>query len=325
MKKVGKQGGRGAKEQGGRIRASAPGKVILFGEHAVVYGRPAIAVPVPQVRATAVVEPAPEGAGLTLVAADLEREVSLRDAPSDDPLAAIARLTLDHLGHPEPDVRLTVTSTIPIAGGMGSGAAVSTAIVRALASFFGQELPPAEVSRLVYEVEKLHHGTPSGIDNTVVAYERPVYFVRDRRMETFSPGAPLYLLIADSGVPSRTKEVVAAVRARWEKQPARYDFLFDRIGEVVDEAREAIEAGDVYTLGGLMDQNHELLRKIGVSSPELDELVEAARYGGALGAKLSGAGRGGNIIALVEEFSADEVEAVLRAAGAKRIVYAVVE
>ncbi len=306
------------------VSASAPGKVILFGEHAVVYGRPAIAVPVPQVRAVAAVEAAPAGEGLSLVAADLDREVRLRDAPPDDPLAAIARLTLDHLGQPEPDVRLTVTSTIPIAGGMGSGAAVSTAIVRALTAFFGRELPPAEISRLVYEVEKLHHGTPSGIDNTVVAYERPVYFVRDRRIETFSPGAPFHLLIADSGIPSRTKEVVGDVRAAWEKHPARYDFLFDRIGEVVDEAREAIEAGDVYTLGGLMDQNHELLRKIGVSSPELDELVEAARYGGALGAKLSGAGRGGNVIALVEEFAVDEVEEVLRAAGARRIIYAVV-
>lgn len=306
------------------VSASAPGKVILFGEHAVVYGRPAIAVPIPQVRATAMVEAAPEGEGLTLVAADLDREVRLRDAPPDDPLAAIARLTLDHLDRSEPDVRLAVTSTVPIAGGMGSGAAVSTAIVRALAAFFGRELPPAEISRLVYEVEKLHHGTPSGIDNTVVAYERPVYFVRDRRIETFSPGAPLHLLIADSGIPSRTKEVVGDVRAAWEKRPARYDFLFDRIGEVVDEAREAIEAGDVYTLGGLMDQNHELLRKVGVSSPELDELIEAARYGGALGAKLSGAGRGGNIIALVEEFAVDEVEEVLRAVGARRIIYAVV-
>jgi len=307
------------------ITASAPGKVILFGEHAVVYGRPAIAVPVPQVRATAQMEAAPPGSGLRLVAADLDRSVRLQEAADDDPLAAIARLMLEHLRQSEPDAVLTVTSTIPIAGGMGSGAAVSTAVARALAAFFGQELPTAEISRLVYEVEKIHHGTPSGIDNTVVAYERPVYFIRDRRMETFRPGAPLHLLIADSGIPSHTAKIVAEVRAAWEAHPARYDFLFDRIGEVTDEAREAIEMGDVYNLGMLMDQNHELLCRIGVSSPQLDELAEAARYGGALGAKLSGAGRGGNIIALVEEFAVDEVEEALRAAGARRIIYAVVK
>ena len=307
------------------VRESAPGKVILLGEHAVVYGRPAIAVPVPQVRATAQMEPAAPGEGLTLVAADLNRRVRLGEGEPQDPLVAIARLTLEHLQAPEPDAVLTLSSTIPIAGGMGSGAAVSTAIVRALAAFLKKDLSPDTVSRLVYEVEKIHHGTPSGIDNTVVAYEQPVYFVRDRQVETFTPGAPLHLLIADSGIPSPTKEVVADVRAAWEAQPARYDFLFDRIGEVVEEAREAIEVGDLYTLGTLMDQNHELLRRVGVSSEELEEMVEAARYAGALGAKLSGAGRGGNVVVLVEEFAADEVEEVLLAAGAKRVIYAVVE
>jgi len=307
------------------VTASAPGKVILFGEHAVVYGRPAIAVPVSQVRATASVEPAPAGEGLTLVAADLNRSVRLEEAGPKDPLAAIARLTLEHLGRPVPDATLAVTSTIPIAGGMGSGAAVSTAVARALAGFLGRELPPEEVSRLVYEVEKLHHGTPSGIDNTVVAYERPIYFVRDRRVEPFSIGAPFTLLVADSGVASPTRRVVSAVRAAWKANPVQYDFLFDQIGELAEEARRAMEEGDPYTLGPLMDQNHELLGQIGVSSPELDELVEAARFAGALGAKLSGAGRGGNVIVLVEEHLADEVEEVLRAAGARRVILTVVE
>jgi len=306
------------------IRASAPGKVILLGEHSVVYGRPAIAVPVGQVRATASVEPTPPGSGLTLVALDLERSVRLGEAEPDDPLAAIAGLTLAHLDLPEPDAVLTVTSSIPIAGGMGSGAAVSTAVARALAALLGAELTPPEVSRLVFEVEKLHHGTPSGIDNTVVAYERPVYFVQEEPPETFPVGAPLCLLIADSGLSSPTREVVTAVRRNWELEPVHYDFLFDRIGELVDEARTAIEEGDPYTLGGLMDQNHDLLQEMGVSSPELDELVEAARMAGALGAKLSGAGWGGNVIALVEERLADEVEEALQQAGAARTILAVV-
>src|SRR5512134_1075462 len=158
------------------ISAAACGKIILFGEHAVVYGRPAIAVPVMQVQATAIVEPG--GQGLTIQAADIDRAITLDAHNSIDPLATIVNLTLAHLNCPLPDLKITIHSTIPIASGLGSGAAVSTAIVRALARWFGAQLDDAEVNALVYEVEKLHHGTPSGIDNTVITYQQPVYFVR---------------------------------------------------------------------------------------------------------------------------------------------------
>jgi len=298
--------------------ASAPGKVILFGEHAVVYGRPAIAAPVFQVQATASLEVAPPGSGLTLVAPDLDRSVRLDEATSNDPLGTIVRLTLAQLDLPVPDGVLTVVSTIPIAGGMGSGAAVSAAIVRALAASAGVDIPPSEVNALVFEVEKLYHGTPSGIDNTVVVYGQPTYFVRGQSPHPFSVGAPLRLLIADSGIPSPTRKVVEEVRKRWRSEPVHYDFLFDRIGELVDEAREAIEQGDLDTLGRLMDQNHSLLQEMGVSSPKLDELVEEARMAGALGAKLSGAGCGGNVIVLVEE--AEEMRETLEKAGAARVI-----
>ncbi len=302
------------------IQSTAPGKVILFGEHAVVYERPAIAVPVTQVRATATAEAASPGDGLTLVASDLGKSISLATAPEDDPLVAAAQLTLAHLSAAEPDAILTIHSTIPIASGLGSGAAVSTALVRALASLLGHTLEPAEVSALVFEVEKIHHGTPSGIDNIVVTYEQPVYFVRGRPIERLSVGEPFTLLIGDTGTPSPTKKVVERVRRGWKREPARYDALFDQIGDIADEAYRAIETGDVEALGPLMDENHELLIELGVSSPKLDDLVEAARLTGAMGAKLSGAGRGGNMIALVEEDFAEEVAEALRETGAVRVI-----
>jgi mevalonate kinase len=299
---------------------SAPGKVILFGEHAVVYGRPAIAVPVTQVRAAATVEPAPPHSGLTLIASDLGKSVSLDTASQDEPLAAAARITLEHLSSPEPDATLTISSTIPIASGLGSGAAVSTALVRALAGFLGHTPESAEISTLVFEVEKIHHGTPSGIDNTVVAYEQPVYFVRGHPVERLTVAAPFTLLIGDTGTHSSTKSVVDHVRQAWKRDPARYDALFDQMGDVVDEARRAIETGDVDTLGLLMDENHTLLIELDVSSPQLDELVDAARFSGATGAKLSGAGRGGNMIALVEDDLTEEVAEALREAGAVQVI-----
>ncbi len=304
------------------VQASTPGKVILFGEHAVVYGEPAIAVPVTRVEATARIEPAAPSSGLILIAADLERSFNLSAAPEGDPLAVAARLTLDHLGASIPDATLTIKSTIPIASGLGSGAAVSTAMVRALAGFIGSQLTAAEVSDLVYEVEKIHHGTPSGIDNTVIAYERPVYFVRTSSSgpELLSVGAPFNLLIADTGLPSPTKRLVARVRRGWQCETARYEALFNCIGDVARRARRRIEAGDVGALGALMDENHTLLVSLGVSSPPLNRLVSAARGAGAMGAKLSGAGQGGNMLALVGAESLEQVDVALRETGAARII-----
>jgi mevalonate kinase len=301
-------------------RASAPGKVILFGEHAVVYGQPAIAVPVTQVKATATVEAASAGSGLTIVASDLDERIALATAPPDEPLATAARLTLAHLSAAEPNATLTISSTIPIASGLGSGAAVSTALVRALAKFLGRPLEPAEASELVYEVEKIHHGTPSGIDNTVVAYEQPIYFAREKPVEWLTVGEPFTLLIADTGKPSPTGKIVRRVRRSRKREPARYDALFDQIGDVASEARRVIECGDIQALGPLMDENHELLIELGVSSPLLDELVEMARLSGALGAKLSGAGQGGNMIALVEDDFAEEVTEALMDTDAVRVI-----
>lgn len=302
------------------IVATTPGKVILFGEHAVVYGRPAIAVPVTQVKATASIDAGRTGNGVTVLSTDLARAVHLRDAPPDDPLAAIVRATLAHLDAPEPDANITVHSTIPIASGMGSGAAVSASIVRALAKFLGRDLEAAAVSALVYQVELLHHGTPSGIDNTVVVYARPVYFIRGQPVQTFHVAQPFTVVIGDTGVKSLTKIAVGDVRAAWEAGQDRYERLFDQIGAIADRARAAIETGRIDALGPLMDSNHALLREIGVSSDDLERLVSAAKTAGATGAKLVGGGRGGNMIALVDEATRAPVEQALIAAGAKGVI-----
>lgn len=302
------------------VESSAPGKVILFGEHAVVYGKPAIAVPVTEVQVIVTAEPAPLGSRLTLAAPNLGKSVRLSTAPRDDPLATAARLTLARLSIPEPDAKLIISSTIPIASGLGSGTAVSTALIRTLASFLDHTLETSVVSAIAFEVEKIHHGTPSGIDNTVVAYEQPVYFVREQPIQRLNVDTPFTLLIGDTGVRSSTKKAIEQVRRGWKQDPARYDALFDQIGDIVDEARQAIESGDINALGPMMDYNHERLIKLSVSSPELDTLVEAARFAGAMGAKLSGAGRGGNIIALVEDDVAEDVTEALLEAGATQVI-----
>ena len=298
--------------------AHAPGKIILFGEHAVVYGRPAIAVPVSQVQATAEVVDA-DRPGVWIQAPDIRLRARLDDLSPANPLAAAVQATLAALQiDPPPSLQIDIHSTIPVAAGLGSGAAVSVALIRALSAHLGRPLPDERVSELAYAVEKLHHGTPSGIDNTVIAQARPVCFVRGRPIETLQVGAPFTLVIGDTGVHASTRDSVAAVRSLWEAEPRRWEAVFERIGGLALQARRALEQGDTAALGPLMDANHALLQELTVSSPELDRLVLAARRAGASGAKLSGGGRGGNMIALVTARTAQPVREELLAAGAVR-------
>jgi mevalonate kinase len=299
--------------------ARAPGKIILFGEHAVVYGRPAIAVPVHQVAATVKVTsiPASPLGTIHIEASDIGLQSWLHEMGSDQPLARIIHLTLDEIGiHDPPTMGIQIKSSIPIASGLGSGTAVSVAILRSLSNHLGHSLPLKRQSELAYEVEKLHHGTPSGIDNTVVTYAKPVYFERDRDPEIIQIGASFTLIISDTGVQSPTAVAVEQVRNGWEENHDTYESLFDEIGKLVLQARTSMERGLVNELGPLMNQNQVLLESIGVNSASLQSLIDAALSAGAYGSKLSGAGLGGNTITLVDPANADAVEKALKQAGA---------
>jgi mevalonate kinase len=298
-------------------RGQAPGKIILFGEHAVVYGRPAIAVPVQQVHAYAEIWPDRQ---CVVEAADLQRQVVVRTAAANDPLAQVVRLVCAALKKPLPRWRIHVWSQIPMAAGLGSGAAIATAMARALLTAFDQQWEEPRLSALVYQVEKLHHGTPSGIDNTVVVYERPVWFVRGQIPQPFATKRALHLLIADTGIPSATKAVVADVNKAWQQDKARYEALFDAASVVAHRARAAILAGHSQQLGPLMTENQRILAAMGVSSPEIARLVRAAHDAGAWGAKLSGGGRGGNIIALAPASKQSAIAHALTAAGAVNVI-----
>ena len=301
--------------------SSAPGKIILFGEHAVVYGQPALAVPVMQVHATATVSENSRG-GIMIEAPNINLSSDLSNLAVDHPLAAVINSVFSALNIQNPPAcTIYLQSTIPVASGLGSGAAVSVAIIRALSEFLGLAAPDEQVNKLAFESEKLYHGTPSGIDNTVITYAKPVYFIKRKPIKTFHVGAPFAIMIGGTGISAPTKESVSAVRKLWLGDKPRWERVFTRVGETVWNARQAIERGDTAELGRLMDANHALLQEMTVSCLELDLLVEAARKSGALGAKLSGGGRGGNMIALVEKENAPAVARALSTAGAKRTIY----
>jgi mevalonate kinase len=307
------------------VKASAPGKIILFGEHAVVYGHPALAVPVEQVRAEVDVVNSPRS-GIWIEAPDIGLHADLDDLSSEHPLAAVIHRVLTALGITQlPALKITITSTIPVASGLGSGAAVSVALVRALSAALQHSLSDERVNEITYEVEKLHHGTPSGIDNTIITYARPVYFVRDQLIETLAVPGPFSIVIGNTGIPAPTRESVSDVRRLWEADRARWDALLEKIGGLARQARAALEDGKLQQLGALMNTNHALLQELTVSSPELDRLVEAARQAGALGAKLSGGGRGGNMIALAGATGAAALAGALESAGSPRVIVTTIQ
>jgi mevalonate kinase len=300
--------------------SAAPGKIILFGEHAVVYGRPALAVPVSQVQANVEIKESSR-AGTWIHAPGIDLHAGLESLPQAHPLRVTVTNTLAALGVASvKDIEIHIQSSIPVASGLGSGAAVSVALIRALAEYCSHPINNELTNQLAYETEKLLHGTPSGIDNTVITYARPVYYIKDQPIQTFHVAQPFTIVIGNTGLPAPTKESVGDVRSLWQADPQHWEQVFDKVGEIARSARRAIEIGDIPALGPLMNANHALLQQMTVSCNELDGLVQSALAAGAAGAKLSGGGRGGNMIALAGKNNAPAIAEALTRAGARHVI-----
>jgi mevalonate kinase len=281
----------------GVVRSAAPGKVILLGEHAVVYGRTALAASIDRFVEVSIAPAASahlQEAGHAVPPAALERAAALTGL---DPASITASAAAD----------------LPAGVGLGSSAALSVALVRALAKFAGQSPSDAVVCSRAFEIEKIFHGFPSGIDNTVATYGGLIAFRRDDTIKPLAAARPIRLVIALGRAPRETQQTVRGLRERWGSNPALYEPVFDEINGLVNEAQRAIATGDLPRLGALMNANHRLLQRLGVSTEELDEMVALARDGGALGAKLTGGGGGGAVICLCD---ADRERLVQRLMGA---------
>lgn len=296
------------------MTASACAKVILLGEHAVVYGQPAVAVPLPQIRAFVLPEPA-EAFEISAPAASS----TPLTFDSTHPFIDLVRNLLSDLQTAPPPIRLTIQSQIPLASGMGSGAAIATALVRALADYLGHSLSAETVNSYVYETERYFHGNPSGIDNTVIVFERPIRFVRGQPMQILESFAPFSLIVANTGTAAPTREVVADVKRLYDADAENVRSAVLQIGKLAEEGLQSLVDGDHLRLGALMTQNHNLLKTLTVSNNVLDKMVKTALNAGALGAKLSGGGRGGNVISLVDDTTSEPVMDALHKAGAAHI------
>ncbi|WIE64290.1 MULTISPECIES: mevalonate kinase [unclassified Curtobacterium] len=298
--------------------ASSHGKTILIGEHAVVYGAPALVLPVLDARVVATVTP---------VAADAARpghslESTVHTGPLDlapsavMPTVTAVTATLEHFGVTDRHFHVRVDSEVPTARGMGSSAAVAAAVTAAVADALGETLDVEAHHELIQTCERVAHGRPSGLDARGVVASAPVWF-EGGHIGPVALGARFTFVVADTGVPGHTREAVAAVRALHDADPARIGAVVDRIGDLARRARGTLEDGDAQALGVTMDAAHGLLAALDVSSDDLDRLVDAARAADALGAKLTGGGRGGCVLALAtDDDHADRIAAALRGAGA---------
>ena len=304
------------------ISSSACAKLILLGEHAVVYGEPALAIPFSGLKVRCVIEPwinGPTGT-LQIKARELQLNQPLQALTEDNFLRKAVELVLAELGISQtPTCKLAIYSNIPISAGLGASAAIAVATMRALSAFLGHPLEKETLNRLAFETEKLMHGNPSGIDNTVIVYEQAILFRKGEPIEFVYPSINLHFLIADSGIKKATAETVAYLAQQRERDPQSVEAAIAEIGKISLLGKKAFEQGDLIALGEAMDADQALLAQLDLSCEALDKLIIAARQTGALGAKLTGGGKGGNMLALVTPETQETVRKALLSAGAVRV------
>ena len=295
-------------------RQVAHGKIILLGEHAVVYGRHAIAAPIPLAVEARVVD-ARDGVLLMIPRWGIEQRIR----PLDQNPQGFDRtldLILETLALSGRSMRIEVFPKVPRAMGLGGSAAVAVSIIRAIDAHFELKLTDEDVNALAFECEKVAHGTPSGIDNTVATYGRfMLYRPGDSaEMTPLTPARPLPMVVGMTGKESLTAKTVAHVRTAWKRSKSRYERLFDEIDDLTLHAVEAVKTGDLEELGDLMNLCQGILNGLQVSNAMLEELIQIARSNGAVGAKLTGGGGGGSMIALCPD-GTERVRQALEDAG----------
>ncbi len=299
--------------------ATAYGKVILLGEHAVVYGTHAVAAPV-ALSIQASVHRGENGIHLIIPRWGVEEKLE-KGVDHKYSIYSSLDLILKKLGLENQDMKIEIFPHIPRAAGLGGSAALAVAIIRALSDHFELNLPSTEISQLAYESENIAHGSASGIDNTLATYGEFTLFRRGNPpfLKPIQVKQPIPIVIGLSGVESLTAKMVAKVRQAREENPALYENIFNEIDSLVMKSVDSIQSYELEKLGDYMNINQGLLNALQVSSPELEEIVAISRKNGALGAKLTGAGGGGAVIALCPDNS-EKVSNAIKKSGYQTII-----
>jgi mevalonate kinase len=281
-------------------RGSGFGKAILFGEHFVVHGVPGI---VSAVDSAADAEVKKNGKGITVEderkgAKGYTEKKKLQQKESIERMLEAMNIDPQKIS-----LKIWLGGNLPGFSGIGASAASSVAIARAIAEEFGMDLSDEKINEVAYEAEKAYAGNPSGIDNTAATFGGLIWFKKNlgggaNTIERLSIREPVEIIIGNTGIVANTKAMVAGVGERKKRNPEKYGALFKQAEVLAFTGRKALEVFDLKKVGELMNENHRLLQEIEVSCKELDYLVDLAREQGALGAKLTGGGGGGCMLAL---------------------------
>lgn len=298
------------------IRAQAYGKIILIGEHSVVYGQPAIALPFFGAKIEVSIR-------ASVVGIILDSEPYLGDlnqAPlSLKGLTLLIKKVLTSLNKNAANLYIKIESSLLTERGMGSSAAVAAATTKALFKYYNQELDVDVLSDFVDYMEKIVHGNPSGIDRAIVVNKKSLYYIKGEPIKLFDIDLDAYLLVADTGEKGNTKVAVSKVKDFINNNPKRGKKIIESLGDLANQAKLSIEASDVKSLGNLMNKSQNLLSELKVSNDSIDNLVKVSLDSGALGSKLTGGGLGGSIISLCTSINhAKDVELALLKNGAKK-------
>ena len=289
------------------------GKVILFGEHFVGYGNGSIASGIPN-HTTAELVPGTEPGFKIVDKRDATCGYKEKYAEAMPKSVENMNDAIWHLDFKRTPVKVILAGDLYCASGVGASAANCVAMARAVSEHFGLDLTDEQINQCGLEGDRAYAGTPSGIDNTCATYGQPIFFRKnldggENQTDRFKLGAPLHMLLISTGITTKTIDAMEIFNKYREANPDRSDILFREAEELALQGKGALEAGDLELIGQLMNRNHEILREFGVSHPFLESLVDYAREHGAIGAKLTGGGRGGYMVALFPDARAQETAA----------------
>ncbi|MEM2508655.1 MAG: mevalonate kinase [Candidatus Thermoplasmatota archaeon] len=284
------------------------GKVILFNEHFVVYGVPAIASAIDK-KTIAEVK---KIEGKDIIHDDRDATPGYKEEKLHQQIESIKRIKEKMKVRDFFEIRLH--GDLKATSGVGASAASCVAIARAIADELKMKLSDEEINEIAYEGEKAYHGSPSGIDNACSTFGGLIWFVKGKEIEKIKV-KPVEIVMGDTGITTDTKKAVEGVRQRREIYREKYDEIFEEANKIACEAKKALMKEDWKKVGMLMNKNHELLRQIEVSCDELDMLVEIARKNGAIGAKMTGSGLGGYMVALTPGEAQEKVARAIEKEG----------
>lgn len=293
-------------------------KIILMGEHSVVYGQPAIALPLPSVQLSVTLSSRQDN---QRIIKSRYYHGSLENLPSS--MIGIKKLidTLSaRFNDQETGWDLKIESQLPAERGMGSSAASAIAIIRAFFDYYDEPLDRTLLLQLADVEEQITHRSPSGLDAATVSSDKPLFYVKGWIGVPIEMNLDASLVIADTGKKGATKEAILAVKDELKNNNEKAEEHIKHLGELVNQTKGYLAQNDIVKLGDALNFAQTDLAALNVSDPALDHLIHVARDNGALGAKLTGGGRGGCMIALMQTaMGARRLASILKENGAHDI------